>query len=318
MRLPRTLALCLGAGALLVTAACGGDSLESQGDGGPGGSGGNKGSVTISGQNFTEMEIMAAMYDELLSNAGYDVTSKLVKTRDVYIKQLKSGDVDLAPEYLAGIADYLNKAENGANAKPVTSHDPQATLKALKSLAASYNITMLDPSKATDQNAFAVTKEYANKYQLATLSDLGNVEGPITLAAAPDCPGRQDCAAGLKKVYGINISKVLPLGYGSAQTIDSVKSGESQLGEVGTTQGNVPKEGLMILQDDQGIQPAQNLIPAVNSAFLDKHQDVADLLNKLAATLTTKDLIDLNGQVDLMRKKPTDVAQAYLKDKGLI
>lgn len=303
------MALCLAA------AACGNDSGDNGNDGTGTASGG---SLTLSGQDFTEMQIMAAMYDQLLTNAGYDVTVKLVGTRDIYLPQLEKGDVDVVPEYLSGIADQLNVMQNGANAKPVTTNDPQQSLKALEPLATQAGITMLDPAQATDQNAFAVTKEYAQQNNLTTLSDLGALGQPITLAAAPDCQGRDDCQAGLENVYHIDITKILPLGFGTPQTIDSVTSGESQLGLVATTQADLDQSGLVILEDDKGIQPAQNLIPAVNTQFLNDHPDVADVLNELAPVLTTDDLRAMNGKVSIDREKPEDVASQYLQEKGLL
>ena len=299
----------------LAAAACGNDSGDEESDGGSGTASG--GSLTLSGQNFTEMQIMAAMYEQLLSDAGYDVTTKLVSTRDVYIKQLESGDVDVVPEYLSGIADQLNVLQNGPDAEPVTTNDPQESLKALQPLAEQAGITMLEPAEATDQNAFAVTQDFADENNLTTLSDLGALGEPITLAAAPDCEGRPDCQAGLEDVYGIDIEKILPLGFGTPQTLDSVTSGESQLGLVATTQADLEENGMVILEDDKGIQPAQNLIPAVNTEFLNDHPDVADVLNELAAVLTTEDLADLNGRVSIDREKPEDVAADYLSEQGL-
>jgi osmoprotectant transport system substrate-binding protein len=280
--------------------------------------GGDKGSVDLSGQNFTEMQIMAEMYSQLLENEGYSVSTKLVDTRDVYIKELQSGGVDVAPEYVGALADFLNVTQNGEDAETVTSPDPTESLNALEPLADKANITLLEPAEASDQNAFAVTQEFAEQNDLATLSDLGALGQPIVLAAAPDCEGRTDCEAGLTKEYGIDITKVLGLGYGSPQTIDSVKNGESQLAEVATTQSNVTAEGLVILEDDKQVQPAQNLIPAMNSDFLQDNPDAADALNKLADTLTTDDLTELNTKVDLEREDPADVAKQYLEDNGLL
>jgi osmoprotectant transport system substrate-binding protein len=303
------MALCLAA------AACGNDSGDSGNDGSGTASGG---SLTLSGQDFTEVQIMAAMYNQLLTNAGYDVTEKLVGTRDIYLPQLESGDVDVVPEYLSSLADALNIAKNGPNAKPVTTSDTQESLAALKPLAEQSGITVLEPAEATDQNAFAVTKEFAEQNNLKTLSDLGALGQPITLAAAPDCQGRDDCQAGLEGVYGIDLKKILPLGFGTPQTIDSVTSGESQLGLVGTTQADLDQAGMVILDDDKGIARTENLIPAVNSQFLNDHPDVADVLNELASVLTTDDLRALNAKVALDREKPEDVASQYLQDKGLL
>ncbi|MGI8433251.1 MAG: ABC transporter substrate-binding protein [Nocardioidaceae bacterium] len=312
MRARRLLAVALASGTLLLGTACAGNDVGSSGSGS-----GDKGSVTISGQNFPEATLVASMYQQLLEKAGYSVTMKLVGTRDVYMKQFP-GDVDIVPEYVAGIADFLNIRKNGADAKSITTSDPQETLSALKPLADAAKITMLQPAEATDANAFFVTKKFADQNSLKTLSDLGALNKPVVLAAAPDCEGRTDCAGGLSKAYGINISKVLPLGYASAQTYESVLKGESQVGETSTTDGSLASQGLVLLKDDKGIQPAQNLIPAVSTDFLKKHQDVESLLNGLMDKLTTDDLTTLNGTVGTDRQQPEVVAKQYLQDQGLL
>ena len=57
---------------------------------------------------------------------------------------------------------------------------------------------------------------------------------------------------------------MLPLGYASDQTYQSVINGESELGETSTTDGTLESQGLVVLEDDKQIQPAQNLVPAVS------------------------------------------------------
>jgi osmoprotectant transport system substrate-binding protein len=320
MRILRMLGGSVAVVALLATAACGGESLEESGDDDSGGSSsGDKGTVRIYGQNFTEMQIMAELYRQVLENAGYEVPDpKLVTTRDIYIKEMKAGRVDVVPEYISGIADLLNTQKNGENAEPITTNDPEESLQALEPLAEEAGITMLEPSEATDQNAYAVTQEFSDENGVETLSDLAAMGEPIKLAAAPDCEGRDDCEKGLREVYGLDIEEVVPLGFGTPQTKDALAEGEVQLGQVGTTDGSLGDLGLVILDDDKGLQPAQNLIPAVRTEFLDESPDVADVLNELSATLTTDDLAMLNAEVDINRAKPEEVAETYLTDKGLI
>ena len=112
-----------------------------------------------------------------------------------------------------------------------------------------------------------MTKEFSESEGVTKLSDLKGKS--VVLAAAPDCEGRLDCEGGLSDEYGIDITKVLPLGYASDQTYQSVIDGESQLGETSTTDGTLGVQGLVVLEDDKQIQPAQNLVPAVSTDFLD-------------------------------------------------
>jgi len=315
----RSLSTVLAAAALVVVSACGGEEDPLADDSGDTGSGSeDKGSLTLGGQDFTEMQIMASIYEQLLVDAGYTVDSELVSTRKVYLKELQKGSIDIVPEYAGSITDELNLAVNGPDAEQVSSNDIDETMKALRKLLEPDGLVALEPAEATDQNAFATTTDFAQENDLTTLTDLGEMDEPITLAAAEDCSSRPDCAIGLKNVYDIEIEEILPLGFGTPQTKDSVTSGESQLGLVGTSDGSLEQLGLVILEDDKGLQVSQNLVPVVSEEVVEQNPDVAETLNSLSDELTTEDLAEMNAAVDLEREKPEDVAQQFLEDKGLI
>jgi osmoprotectant transport system substrate-binding protein len=315
MNTRRLLAGVVAASAALLTACGSSDSSSTASESPSSSAPADKGTVRISGQNFTEAEIVADMYAAVLQKAGYTPDVKLVDTRDVYMKDFPK-NVDVVPEYTGAIVEFLNGTYNGANAKPITVSDPQQTIDKAKPLLDKKGATLLNPSAATDTNAFFVSKDYSDQNNVTTLSDLQGKS--VVLAAAPDCKGRLDCEGGLTSAYGIKITKILPLGYASQQTYDSVIKGESQLGETSTTDGTLESQGLVLLPDDQHIQPAQNLVPLVSTEFLTAHPDVAEPLNNLMAKLTTEALTQLNGQVAVDRQKPADVAQQWLSDNGLL
>jgi osmoprotectant transport system substrate-binding protein len=314
MHLARTLAAVLAAGALTLT-GCAGDDVANDSSASPDSSASDSGSVTLAGQNFPEATLVAEMYSQLLEDAGYTVDTKLVDSRDAYMPTFP-GDVDIVPEYVGGIVNFLNTQANGAKAKPFEAGDGEQLAADGKSLLEDAGIELLDISPATDTNAFFVTKDYSESEGVNTLSDLEGTS--VVLAAAPDCEGRLDCEGGLTDQYGIDVTKVLPLGYASDQTYQSVLDGESQLGETSTTDGTLESQGLVILEDDKQIQPAQNLVPAVSAEFLADNPDVADILNPLMAALTTETLTELNGRMAVDREKPEDVAASFLSEQGLL
>lgn len=293
-----------------LAAACAGDDLADDQD-----SDSADVPVTLASQNFPEAALVTAMYSEVLDDAGYEVTTKLVGTRAVYMEQFP-GEVDIVPEYIAGISDYLNTSVNGPDAEPITTNDPAESIDAAASLLEAQGITLLEPSAATSQNAYFVTTEYAESEGLTNLSDLEGTS--VVLAAAPDCEGRDDCERGLSEVYGIEISKLLPLGFGSPETYKAVVDGEAQLGQTGTLDGTLESQGLVLLNDDRGIQPAQNLVPAVSTEFLEANPEVQDLLESLMAELDNETLAGLIAQVSVDRAKPEDVAEDFLESAGLI
>jgi osmoprotectant transport system substrate-binding protein len=314
----RLLAGAAAAVSAVLLAGCAGNSVDSSTTANATGStaptSGGGGDVTISGQNFTEAAIVADLYAGVLKKAGYTPHVKLVGTRDIYMKVFPKS-VDVVPEYVGGILEFLNGTYNGANAKAVTLSDASQSITDAQPLLKKAGITLLNPSEATDSNAFFVSKSYADQNNVSKLSDLKGKS--VVLAAAPDCKGRLDCEGGLTDQYGITITKILGLGYASPETYKSVKDGEAQLGETSTTDATLGAQGLVLLADDKKIQPAENLVPAVSSSFLADHPDVAAPLNALMAALTTENRTQLNEKVDVERQKPEDVAAQFLSDNGL-
>ncbi|MDQ4052763.1 MAG: amino acid ABC transporter substrate-binding protein [Actinomycetota bacterium] len=314
MKLRRPLAAALSVGLITFLGACADDELADD-DGNGGGGGETGGQVTLASQSFDEAALVTAMYEALLQDNGYEVEKQLVDTRDIYMQEFP-GNVDIVPEYVAGIGDFLNTQTSGEGAAPVTTNDTEESIEAITPLADAQGITLLDPSPATSQNAFFVTQEFSDSEGVTALSDLEGMS--VKLAAAPDCEGRDDCEKGLTQVYGINISELLPLGFASPETYQSVLEGEAQLGQTGTLDGTLESQGLVLLEDDRGIQPAQNLIPAVSSDFLAEHEDVEPLLNDLMAVLDNEVMGELLVRVTVDRETPEDVATSFLEDEGLL
>ncbi|MFC9299891.1 ABC transporter substrate-binding protein [Streptomyces albidoflavus] len=304
--------------ALLLTllAACaGGPSLEDQGEvtAPPG----DSSRLTVGSAGFTESDLLAQMYALLLRRAGYETELITVANRELYEPALESGRVDVVPEYAATFVDWLNAKENGPDAEPVGSPDLATTMKALRRLAAPRGLTVLDPGKAVDQNAFAVTREFAAEHSLRTLSDLGASGLPVRLAAGDECVSRPYCRPGLEKTYGIDVTAVDPKGVGTTQAKRAVQSGQDQMVLTTTTDATLDAFGLVLLEDDKKLQNADAVVPVVNRARAGSER-VARALDALAPVLTTADLAGLNRQVDSWRRLPEDVARAYLEEKGLL
>ncbi|MBK3559482.1 ABC transporter substrate-binding protein [Streptomyces sp. MBT56] len=301
-------------------AACGGDSLEQEksGSGSSAGGDGKKGTLVVGSASFTESKVLAELYAQILGDAGYSTSVTTVKNRELYEPSVEKGEIDVIPEYAATIAEFLNAKVNGADKaqeKPVASGDVDATVAALKKLATPLGLTVLPPGKAVDQNAFAVSEEFAEKNSLKTLSDLGKSKLKVKIAAGDECEVRPFCAPGLKKTYGIDVTGIDPKGVGTPQSKQAVRDGKVQL--VLTTTTDAVLDGLVFLEDDKKLQNADNVLPVLNTKDAGD-PEIAEALGKLTDTLTTEELAELNRKVDAERAKPADVAKEYLESKNLI
>jgi glycine betaine/choline ABC-type transport system substrate-binding protein len=138
--------------------------LEDQGISGGDASG--SGELTVGAVAFAENQIVAEMYAQVLEQAGYTVKRQTdLRSREILYPALKSGEVDIAPEYLGTLLLFLD--EDAA-----ASGDPAKNAELLEPLLKKDGLTLLEYSDANDTNAFVVTQETAERYDLEQLSDL--------------------------------------------------------------------------------------------------------------------------------------------------
>ncbi|MFC5382571.1 ABC transporter substrate-binding protein [Aquipuribacter nitratireducens] len=309
--------------ATFALAACGsGDPLAESSEPAAGGGASDAadapaGTVVVGGANFTEMQIMTAMYAALLEDAGYTVETVASDSREIYGDALISGEIDVVPEYAATMAEYLNREVNGPEAEVVATNDAQSTVEAMRPLAEELGLVVLEPAAASSQNGYAILESVATENDITTLSDFAAFQPEIVLAATEECPTRPFCEPGLEETYGFDVTEVLPLGFGSPQAKQAVIAGEADMALVGTTDATLADDGLVLLEDDQSLQLADNLVPVANAGAAED-QTLVETLNSLAPVLETEDLAELNRRVDADRELPEDVARSFLEEEGLL
>ncbi|MFI7603639.1 glycine betaine ABC transporter substrate-binding protein [Micromonospora sp. NPDC049366] len=197
------------------------------------------GQIVVGAGNFSESQTIAELYRIALTTAGYQVRVQQIGSRELYEPALEKGEIQVVPEYAATMAEFLNTKANGQNAQPVSSPDLDKTVTALRASGDKVGITFGKPSAAQDQNAFAVTKAFADKYSVRTLSDLaGKCSGQATvLAGPPECPQRPKCQAGLVEVYDFKAGSFSSLDAGGPQTKNALKTGSASVGLVFSSDG---------------------------------------------------------------------------------
>jgi osmoprotectant transport system substrate-binding protein len=200
---------------------------------------GGSGKVVVGAANFSESQILGNLYADVLEAAGFDASVKPVTNREVYAPALERGEIQVMPEYAGTFTEFLNKKLNGPDAPALASSDLAATVTALRGLADKKGLKVLEPSRAADQNAFAVTRTFATANKLRTLSDLKNYKGTLVLGGPPECPTRPFCQPGLQKTYGLSFASFVSLDAGGPLTKAALKSGKVQLGLVFSSDGSL-------------------------------------------------------------------------------
>lgn len=124
----------------------------------------NGATLTVGAANFPENVVLGNIYAQALSSAGAKVATKFnIGTRETYFPALKSGELNVFPEYNGSVLNYLDKNSTAATTAAVDA----AVAKLLPP-----NIVALKPAQAQDSDAIVVTKATADKYKLTSIADL--------------------------------------------------------------------------------------------------------------------------------------------------
>ncbi|MDR9451622.1 MAG: ABC transporter substrate-binding protein [Acidimicrobiia bacterium] len=264
--------------------------------------------IEIGSFGFGESEIIGEIYKQALEAKGYSVNHQVqVGPREVLKPALESGEVHFIPEYVG------SGLEAGFGIEP--SADADATRDLLIKAYEAAGVAVLDLAPAEDKNTFVVTRTLADELGLSKVSDLSKVESLI-LGGPPECPERPRCQIGLESVYGLEIAEFKALDAGGSLTVAALNGGEIDVGLFFTTYLFIDE--FLALEDDLGLQPAENIVPVVRQDVLDEYgDDLADAINEVSAKITTDQLIDMNER--FFAPEDADViARDFLVENGFI
>lgn len=272
---------------------------------------GGGGPITVGSTNFPEQLILAEMFAEVLEQGGYEVETRLnLGNREVVFPALENGEIDVLPEYIGALSNFLSESgeeEAGQSTDAVVAKLEEALPEGL---------VALETSEAQDKDALAVTAQFAEENDAASLSDLAALDMPLRIGGPPETETRYVGIPGLEEVYGLEFSGFTALDAGGPLTIRALQDDQIDVGRVFTTQGEIQSEDLVVLEDDMELVPAENLVPVVRDEAVD--EPARELLDGVMAELTDDVLVDLNSQVALEDAEPEDVARDFLTERGLV
>jgi osmoprotectant transport system substrate-binding protein len=270
-----------------------------------------KGEITVGVSGaFAESQVVAEMYAQVLEDAGYTVNRELnIDSRDVGNAALQEGDIDLKPEYLAFELPTLDPEAD-------TTGTPDEVATRLQEAAEANGLTTYAYSPANSTNAFVVTAETADDLGVTTLSDLAPVSGDLVLGGPPDCPKRDFCIRGLTDVYGIEFAEFRALDFGGPNTVQALQADAIDVGLLFSLDPTIYSEGWVILEDDQGMQPAGNFVPLVRQEV--DSDELRALLDPVTESLTDENMLELVGRIVVDEEDVGEVAASHLESTGLL
>ena len=268
--------------------------------------------LIIAGKLWTEPNILIQMYKLLIENQTdikVELKENLGKTAFLY-QALKSGAIDLYPEFTGTITKTLlkNPPKSSNNARLVYE---QAKL----GIKREDDLVYLRPMAYQNTYALAVKQDFATKYHLQTISDLQKVSSFAIAGFTLEFSQRADGNKGLQSKYQLNL-KVKTME--PALRYKALERGDIQIIDVYSTDSEIRRYHLKVLQDNRQLFPPYQGAPLMRAETLKKYPALKPVLNQLAGKITTKQMQELNYQVDVLKKSPRQVAQKFLSEQGLL
>ena len=268
--------------------------------------------LIIAGKLGTEPNILIQMYKLLIENQTdikVELKENLGKTAFLY-QALKSGAINLYPEFTGTITKTLlkNPPKSSNNARLVYE---QAKL----GIKREDDLVYLRPMAYQNTYALAVKQDFATKYHLQTISDLQKVSSFAIAGFTLEFSQRADGNKGLQSKYQLNL-KVKTME--PALRYKALERGDIQIIDVYSTDSEIRRYHLKVLQDNRQLFPPYQGAPLMRAETLKKYPALKPVLNQLAGKITTKQMQELNYQVDVLKKSPRQVAQKFLSEQGLL
>jgi osmoprotectant transport system substrate-binding protein len=266
--------------------------------------------ITIGSKGFAESWITGELYAQVLRANGFTVSLKTnIGSSEIIDRALTSGQIDIYPEYtgvivtsLAGITETLGTAEE--------------TFAAASEFERGRDVVLLPATPFENKNAIAVTSAFAAEHDLTSIDDLRDI-GDFVYSTYPDNVSGGQGYDAIVKNYGLPNMKLRTLSIGLNYA--AIAEGQIDAADVFTTDPQLLRSDLVVLDDTQNLFGFQNVVPAVRASVLDKHgQKLADALDSVNELLTIEAIQAMNGAVAVNRLDPAQVATRFLAANNLI
>ena len=264
--------------------------------------------IVIRGQDFSEAITIAEVYGQYLAALGYEVDQLTpAGFRDEAIQGIETGELNM-------IVDYIGGSQTALRPDEPTSGDPEEVMEVIRPAYAELGATVLDYTPGTNGDAFVVRGDL----DAQTISDVADMD--LVFGASAQCFERPQCFIGYTDpgIYGIEFADTQTIEFGPILG-EALAAGEVDAVVWNDTAPQIEEFGFKVLEDDQGLHPAQNIAPIVSDELVEAYgQEMADALNELSAMIDTDTLVAWNVETDLEFRESDDVATEWLEEMGLI
>ncbi len=278
--------------------------------------------VVVSSKIDTEGGILGNMIAQILQANGIDTENRLQLGGTPIVRQaIQAGEIDIYPEYTGNAAFFYNRAGDSVW------NDAEAGYQEAKSLDyEAEQIVWLTPAPANNTWAIAIRTEVAEANDLETMSDFGAWVaggGEVRLAASAEFVNSDAGLPSFQQTYGFEMSSDQLITLSGGDTAATIQAAARQTSGVNAamvygTDGGIAPSGLVVMDDDQSVQPIYNPAPIIREEVLTEYPEIEEILQPVFESLDLVILQELNGRVQVGGEPAGAVAEEYLRENGFL
>lgn len=278
--------------------------------------------VVVSSKIDTEGNLLGNVIAQVLTANGIAVTNKVaLGATPIVRKAITSGEIDIYPEYTGNAAFFFNKADDALWKDAAKGYE-----EAKKLDYDANKIVWLAPAPANNTWAIALLQTVADGNKLKSLSDFGkwvSGGGKVKLAGSAEFVNSAAALPAFQSAYAFTLKPDQLLVLSGGDTSATIKAAAEQTDGVNAamvygTDGAIGAAGLVVLDDDKGVQPVYAPAPIIREAVLKANPGIEAALKPVFASFDLKTLQTLNGRIQVNGEAAKDVAASYLKSKGFV
>ncbi len=273
----------------------------------------DKESINIASKPMTEQLIISEIIGQLIEDE-LDVKVKITKgvgggTSNIHPALIK-GDFDLYPEYTGTSWEFVLKEEGMLE-------EGEEGYNRLKDLyEEKFDLSYIGLYGFNNSYGLAIRKEIAEKFDIKTYSDLSKFSENLVYGGEYDFFEREDGYKGLSDLYGLKFKDIVNIDVGLKY--DAMNYKDIDVMNVFTTDGQISRGDIVILEDDKSFFPKYYAGTVVRRDILEKHPRLEEVLLLLEGIIDDETMSNLNYKVEIEKMDEKIVAMEFLKEKGLI
>jgi osmoprotectant transport system permease protein len=246
--------------------------------------------LKVGSKRFTESYILGEI---LVRAAGDAVHRPGLGNTGILVAALKSGSIDLYPEYTGTIAKEVLRLEGNPG------------LEELNRALAPLGFGAAVPLGFNNSYALAMREDRALALGLRTLGDLAK-QPALKLGLSQEFIGRADGWPGLKAAYGLPFAAPAGLDHGLAY--EAIAAGRIDVMDIYTTDAKIERFQLRILEDDRKYFPRYEAVLLYRLEVPKRFPEAWARLQKLERRIDERTMIRLNAAAELQGRSFAEAA----------